>query len=147
MEELRKPATLRDDFFGEFVLHRLGYQFEVRKEWCGKPVRLSLDVCQSMEDLLAAAREMWSRQEEWHKRITDYAVAMLLPLKNEAWLDDDEKEVTPAEFVSCMELTSIHLDPDGGFTFWHRDGDLFWGHSIQISGTLAEGPKYADIPG
>jgi hypothetical protein len=29
----------------------------------------------------------------------------------------------------------------------HDDGDLFWGHSIQVTGTLDEGPTDADISG
>jgi hypothetical protein len=29
--------------------------------------------------------------------------------------------------------------PDGAFEFWHNDGDLFWGHSILIVGSLEEG--------
>jgi hypothetical protein len=46
-----------------------------------------------------------------------------------------------------MTPSSITLTPDGGFEFWHDDGDLFWGHAIRIGGTLAAGPDSADIPG
>ena len=46
-----------------------------------------------------------------------------------------------------MKIESITVHPDGGFEFWHNDGDLFWGHSILISGSLVEGPNSADIPG
>jgi hypothetical protein len=46
-----------------------------------------------------------------------------------------------------MRLTSITVGHGGRFTFWHEDGDLFWGHSITVSGTLAKGPTDADIPG
>ena len=45
-----------------------------------------------------------------------------------------------------MKLQSIVFYPDGDFNFWYDDGDLFWGHSIAISGNL-EGLKDADIPG
>ena len=46
-----------------------------------------------------------------------------------------------------MRLTSINTYPEGGFEFWHDDGDLFWGHYIQVSGSLDEGLTSADIPG
>ena len=71
----------------------------------------------------------------------------LLPLKNENWLDEDEAELSPDEFKDRMTLESITVYPSGSFDFWHNDGDLFWGHSIQISGNLSDGPKHADIPG
>jgi hypothetical protein len=46
-----------------------------------------------------------------------------------------------------MTLESITVTPDGSFDFWHNDGDLFYGHSIQVSGNLSQGPTHADIPG
>jgi hypothetical protein len=46
-----------------------------------------------------------------------------------------------------MRLKSVTVYPDGSFDFWHDDGDLFWGHSIQVSGDLLDGPTHADIPG
>jgi len=79
-------------------------------------------------------------------RVKDSAVQELLPLKNDAWLGDDETEFSPEEFKSKMTLQSISIHPDGDFDFWHDDGDLFWGHSIQVSGSLADGPTAADIP-
>jgi hypothetical protein len=55
--------------------------------------------------------------------------------------------VTPVDFQKQMKLQSINVAGDGRFEFWHHDGDLFWGHAIQISGTLKDGLTDADIPG
>lgn len=55
--------------------------------------------------------------------------------------------MTAEQFKARMKLEGITPHPDGPFDFWHDDGDLFWGHSIQISGNLSEGPTHADIPG
>jgi hypothetical protein len=74
-------------------------------------------------------------------------VQALLPLKNESWLAEGEVDVTADQFKGRMALESITVHPDGSFEFWHNDGDLFWGHSIQISGCLSKGPTGADIPG
>jgi hypothetical protein len=46
-----------------------------------------------------------------------------------------------------MKLETISVSSDGSFNFWHDDGDLFYGHAIQVGGNLVEGPTYADIPG
>ena len=73
------------------------------------------------------------------------AVHALLPLKNESWLGEDESTITAVQFR--MTLDSIIVHPDGSFEFWHTDGDLFWGHSIQVTSSLSEGPTDADIPG
>ncbi len=80
-------------------------------------------------------------------RPQDYAVAELLPLKNESWLDEDEKPITPEQFRSRMSLESLVFYPDGDVTFYHRDGDLFWGHCIQIGMNNRGDFHDADIPG
>jgi hypothetical protein len=74
-------------------------------------------------------------------------VEKLLPLKNDSWLGENERELTPADFKKKMKLQSINVAGDGSFEFWHDDGDLFWGHSIQIRGKLKDGLVDADIPG
>lgn len=68
-----------------------------------------------------------------------------MDLKNESWLGDGEQPVDAAEFQSRMTLESISVH-EQGWSFWHKDGGLFAGHSILISGDL-DGPSDADIPG
>ena len=46
-----------------------------------------------------------------------------------------------------QELESIQLLPQGGFEFWFNDGDLFWGHSIHVTGSLESGPESAQMEG
>ena len=89
----------------------------------------------------------WADQAGWKRKVDEFAVAELLPLKNRSWLDDGEAELTPKQFKSRMKLMSVSVAEDGRFEFWHNDGDLFWGHSIQLCGTLKEGLNAADIPG
>jgi hypothetical protein len=100
-----------------------------------------------VEEALKTAHSLWRSQDSWNRRIADYAVQELLPLKNDSWLGEGEAEVTAEQFKACMKLEAVTVNPDGSFEFWHNDGDLFWGHSIQISGSLSEGPTHADIPG
>jgi hypothetical protein len=59
----------------------------------------------------------------------------------------DPEQLNAENFKSRMTLQSISIEETGEFTFWHDDGDLFWGHSIQVWGDLVTGPTHADIAG
>jgi hypothetical protein len=147
--DLQKPVIHQDHQFGQFTLDRRVNWYSAETEWNGAVVTLNvtLDDSRTIDGALEVARTLWKNQGQWAKRIEDYAVQELLPLKNGSWLDEGEAELTADEFKARMALESITADPDGSFDFWHNDGDLFWGHCIQISGNLSEGPTGADIPG
>lgn len=148
-KSLQAPIKLKDDFFGTLTYDRGLQQYECKAGWNGKRVRVSFRVEQEkdLRSILELARRLWKAQKSWDKRVRDFAVARLLPLKNECWLDDYERKVTSKRFRDRMKLESIAIYPDGEFEFWHDDGDLFWGHSILVSGSLRKGPTSADIPG
>src|SRR5262249_12068202 len=100
-----------------------------------------------ISEAIKTAERLWSAQAAWQRKVDLFAVKELLPLKNESWLGDGEAKLSPQEFRARMELVSITVGDSGQFEFWHDDGDLFWGHSIQICGTLDDGLTDADIPG
>lgn len=147
--ELAAPVTRRHPRFGTLELNRALGWYEGAGTWEGKPVLVYLEAGDdaALDSALAAAERLWSNQRGWGERIRDYAVRELLPLKNGDWLDDGEAPVTPDRFRARMTLQSITVSPNGSFDFMHDDGDLFAGHSIQVTGTLDEGPTDADIPG
>jgi hypothetical protein len=97
--------------------------------------------------VLHHAHALWDAPAAWDDRVRAFAVSRLLGLKNDAWLGDDESALTTAQFTARMTPQAVTLDPDGSFTFFYADGDLFWGHSILVSGTIADGPADADIAG
>jgi len=148
-EELAKRVVINTERFGELTLDRSIDWFEGRVNWNGQSVRVTFptDEDQDISDALKVAEKLWDEQSSWKQQVDDYAVDELLSLKNQDWLDEDESPVTPEQFKSRMTLQSISIDRDGTIEFWHDDGDLFWGHSIMISGSLAEGLTQADIPG
>ncbi len=147
--DLQTPVVIKDRQFGKFTLDRRVDWYTAKTKWNGAAVTLNLTVDDSgaIDGALTVARTLWKDQERWAKRIEDYAVRELLSLKNESWLDDEDVELNAQQFKSRMTLESITVTSDGSFDFWHNDGDLFSGHSIQVSGDLSKGPTHADIPG
>lgn len=147
--ELQEPVMFADPHFGVFTLDRRVNWYEATPDWGGICIRLTVpaDDPDQMEKSLAAARRLWSAQAGWQRRILACATTELLGLKNESWLEEGEAEVSKAEFERRMVLETISVEADGSFEFWHNDGDLFWGHSIMVSGNLEEGPNDAGIHG
>lgn len=147
--ELQEPVSFADPQFGRFTLDRRVDWYEATPDWCGGSIRftISAGTPEEMEKSLTVARRLWAEQEDWKRKITACATKELLGLKNDSWLDEDEPEVSEQEFARKMALKSVSVEADGTFEFWHDDGDLFWGHSVMVSGNLEDGPKDAGIHG
>jgi uncharacterized protein (TIGR03067 family) len=96
---------------------------------------------------LSRARQIVEDFERYRKMAADYAVDGLLELKNDTWLEEGEEEISADEFKAKMKLEAITVQADGGVTFWHHDGDLFWGHSIQVCIDTNDKCTSTDIPG
>jgi hypothetical protein len=148
-QKLRQPITFEDPKFGMFTLDRSVNWFATETAWLGQPVSLQLVARNAIEAQAAAkvAFELWESQESWNQRNRNTAVRELLPLKNGTWLEDGKPRLTTEEFKQRMVLESITINPDGSFAFWHRDGDMFWEHAIEITGNLTDGPTGASIQG
>lgn len=146
-QEMQKPVTHEDSRFGTLTLDRRVDWWEAEAQWNGQAVKLHVDGGADPAPGLRTAYALWDDQPGWTQRVQQYAVDDLLKLKNDNWRDDDEPEVSAEEFKSKMTLESITVHADGSFSFWHDDGDLFYGHAIKVGGSLSEGPTYTDIPG
>ncbi len=146
---LQVPVEMDHPVFGKLTYDRRFSCYQGRAAWGDRDVELMLDC--PIPDQPGRAFEtlevLFREQADWSHRVNAYAAEQLLSLKNDVWLDEDEETLTTEAFISRMTLESISVDEDGEFTFWHNDGDLFWGHAIQISGDLIEGLNFADIPG
>ena len=60
----------------------------------------------------------------------------LLELKNESWLDEDERPVSKKTFIKRLVIESIEFYSDSSAELWFDDGDLFWGHAVTIDLTV-----------
>jgi hypothetical protein len=98
-------------------------------------VRFSVDLDEDGDigPSLARARQVVQDLQRYGEAVKDYAVTQLLALKNDGWLVEDEEEITPEQFKRRMTLYDFSISADGLVLFWHRDGNLFGRHTIEIA--------------
>ena len=92
-------------------------------------------------------------QKGWDEKVRAFAAQELLDQAND-WDQDsagnedrEPEEITREQFMERMELDAVQISADGSFEFWFNDGDLFWGHSIHVTGSLDQGPEMAQMEG
>ena len=151
LEEQKKPVTFWEEGLGTFALNRQVNWFETELDWLGAEISLVFDQDENRADCVMNAKALLADAGSWDKRVREYAADELLELAND-WsqgMDEDggAVEVTREQFVERMELESIEVRADGSFQFWFGDGDLFYGHSIWVSGDLENGPNDAAMEG
>ena len=151
LEEQKKPVTFWEEGLGTFTLNRQVDWFETELDWLGTEISLTIDMEEEREEALRNAKTLLASAAEWDKRVRAYAADELVSLANDWSQDMDEDGETPTitreQFMERMELESIEIGGDGSFTFWFGDGDLFYGHSIRVSGDLEHGPDEASMEG
>lgn len=149
LANLKKPVTFEVPKFGTFTLNRQVKWFVANTSWCGQDISLNLAAVEAkeVEKAIGVAKELWKAAKKWNARVQDFVVQKLLKVKNDNWVGEDDHEVTAEEFKQRMTLDSITVNPDGSFDFCNNDGDLFYGHDIQVIGSLSEGPTHAVIAG
>jgi hypothetical protein len=86
----------------------------------------------SIGSVLERPRHILSELARYRQAAADHAAAQLLPLKNQAWLDEGQSELTADEFRTRMRLEALVFHSDGSVAFLHHDGDLFCGHCIEV---------------
>jgi hypothetical protein len=151
VEDLQKPIVYQDAQFGVFTLDRRVNWYEAETTWMGSATRLSLDSedrsGEFPQEAVEQARLLWKDAKRWGGEIRAHLLKELLELKNDSWLEEGEKELTADDFLRRVSLSSVTVYSDGSFEFWFDDGDLFWGHSIMVSGSIEGGLDDAGIHG
>ena len=158
LDEYHKPMVIQDEVLGELTLDKDYDAFEGEIQWCGKGVRLSLEVNAESKPSWTRARNAAKRlvtdQETWDKAMRDFAAKNLTGLANN-WLSQDEESardpetapITEEEFAQRILLTEVSVSPGGRFTAYYNDDDMFWGHAVEVSGSLKKGITYANLAG
>ena len=139
LAEYRRPVVLNDEELGELSLD--------------KDLDISLEVDSSSEDTwtaaVAAMKQMMTDQDRWDRDMRAFAARELTQLACE-WresADEEVPEITEESFAQRIELTSIAMDPDGSFSAYFDDDDMFFGHCVVVYGTLADGVASAVMAG
>ena len=144
LEEQKKPVTFWEEGLGTFTLNRQVDWFETEVDWLGGQISLVFDAEEDRAEVLQRAKTLLAGAASWDKRVREYAADDLLASAND-WAEDEE--ITREQFIQRMELESIEIRADGSFEFWFADGDMFYGHSIHVSGDMENGPDDASMEG
>ena len=153
LAEYRRPVVLNDEELGELSLDKDLDMFEGGISWRGEDIDISLEVDSSSEDTwtaaVAAMKQMMTDQDRWDRDMRAFAARELTELACE-WresADEEVPEITEESFAQRIELTSIAMDPDGSFSAYFDDDDMFFGHCVVVYGTLADGVASAVMAG
>lgn len=154
-EEYRKPVTMEDEMLGTLELNRDFEQLDGEALWNGENVSLALEIDLEDEDtwdtVRGIARKLIADSESWDKSMREFAAKELTELANEWQASDDEGEntepITEEVFAERIALSELSLTYEGDFTAYYDDDDLFWGHTIEVCGSLEHGIESADIAG
>ena len=145
LAEYRKPVVLNDEELGELTLDKDYDTFEGVISWRDEDIDISLEVDSSSEDTWTAAvvtmKQMVADQDAWDRDMRAFAARELTELARE-WresADEEVPEITEESFAQRLDLTSIAMDPDGSFSAYFDDDDMFFGHCVVVYGTLADG--------
>ena len=82
----------------------------------------------------------------WDRLLHEYAASQLTATVNE-WANDDSHIIYEGEFSDRIMLMSIDITSEGSFVCWFDADVLFTDHTIEITGDISNGTKYADIIG
>ena len=155
LEEYQRPVHIKDEVLGTLALNRDFGQLEGKILWNGKEVSLALEIDLDDEETWDTARSIAHKFmadcESWDKAMRGFAAKELTELANEWQADDDEKEnadsLTEEVFARRITLSELSLSYEGDFTAYFDDDDLFWGHTVEVCGSMENGIESANIAG
>lgn len=143
--------TINSTRFGDLSFDPAYDWYEAQIDFDGQSIKLRLSAPTEVEavPMLANAETMAADEAGWLARLKDKAADDLLDISNE-WNEDQDDWTGPidsAAFIARITLKSLVFHEDDLFQAYFDDGDLFWGHSILVRGSMAEGPKGAETAG
>ena len=150
--EYRKPVVLQDDVLGELTYDKLLKSFEGNIAWLRGKIHISLYVDKDNKSGITKAKKalktMVLEQEKWDADLRNFAAKELTKLACE-WAESEEEAalITEESFAKRISLSLLWVTAGGSFTAYLDDDELFFGHSIAVSGSPKKGLLSADIEG
>lgn len=154
-EEYQKPVNIEDEVLGTLKLDRDVGMLDSEILWDGEKVPLALKIDLDDEKTWDTARRFAQKfmadRERWDKAMRKFAAKELTELANEWQEDDDENKnadpITEEIFAQRITLSELSLTYEGDFAAYFDDDDMFWGHTVEICGSLENGIEHANIAG
>ena len=151
-EYLSKPVEI-DTPYGKFVLDRSMSWFEGEIELNGLDFTAFLETDEDNGETAELALKVFLKTaenfEDFDRKNKEFAADNLIDLAHE-WQESDEGEnepLTREQFIEAIGVSEWTVTPYGNMTLYYYDGDIFWGHAIEINidedGTIED----ADIAG
>lgn len=155
LEEYNKPVVIEDPVLGTLTLNREFDMFESTTTWNGKKILLHLEINpeskSSWSRARTAAKKLVTDQENWDRHMRGFAAEKLTELANDWQAEDeahrDDAPITEETFAKRITLSELSVTSGGSFTAYFNDDDMFWGHAVEICGSLKKGVAYADLAG
>ena len=151
--EYRKPVVLQDDVLGELIYDKQLKSFEGNIAWLRGRIDISLSVDKDNKSGITKAKKLLKtmvlEQEKWDADMRAFAAGKLTKLACE-WAESEEEaaSITEDSFAKRISLSLLWVTAGGSFTAYLDDDDeLFFGHSIAVSGSSKKGLLSADIEG
>ena len=138
-QRLEIPVTIKTKY-GIFVLDRGFSTFNSAIQLSGNKIEFFLSTDEengeTADGAIKAFENIADNFEQFDKKNRESAANELLELANE-WLADDDRadkpeEITKEMFMESIKLSEINIKPNGRLTVYYLDGDMFWGHVIEM---------------
>lgn len=152
LEAYMVPVEFTDDLCGTFRLEREFDWFSAEVDWLGETCMVALECDEENEetadDALEAFRKIYENIEEWDRQFRVYAAKNLTETAND-WRDDeaDPEPITEERFIGRICICEFTMAPEGDYTAYYDDDDMFGGHSITIEGNVDTGMERVMLEG
>ena len=150
--EYRKPVVLQDDILGELIYDKQLKSFEGNVAWLRGKIHISLYVDKDNKSGITKAKKLLKtmvlEQGKWDADLCGFAAKELTKLACE-WAESEEEAalITEESFAKRISLSLLWVTSGASFTAYLDDDELFFGHSIAVSGSLKKGMISAKIEG
>lgn len=121
------------------IIHLFGNEVEIIY-W---PGQIELNENDFIDKINQKLNWISKNQNELNSRV----VRILLPLKNESWLEENESRINEKTFMNRIKLISIIFFDDLSSELVYDDGNLFWSHQIVADLSEENELTNADIQG
>ena len=144
----KEPVIFKSKTLGNFELDRRLDWYEGKTDWNGELIDIYLTgELEKIGNAEKNAISILQNHKDWDDYVKEKICEELLTLKNESWLEENEKPLTVNEFISKIYIESITINNTDEFQMCFNDGDIFWGHAITVETDLKRKIEHIGIEG